>query len=148
MRKDQEQIEGLFAQIIEGWNAGSAVAMASPFSGRADYVAFDGTHTRGRDEIAASHRALFDRFLRGTQLVGKLRSVRFLTEDVALLHAVGSTLMPGESDLAPDRNSVQTLVAVRRESGWELEAFHNTRAVYMGRPEEAAALTEELRSLL
>ena len=31
---------------------------------------------------------------------------------------------------------------------WRLEAFQNTRAQFLGRPEEARALTEELRELL
>jgi uncharacterized protein (TIGR02246 family) len=64
------------------------------------------------------------------------------------MHAVGGTVMGGETDLAPDRNSVQTLVAVKREGEWRLAAFQNTRAHYWGRPELAEQLTKELRELL
>jgi hypothetical protein len=64
------------------------------------------------------------------------------------MHAVGGTVMAGESDLERERNSVQTLVAVKRNGKWSLAAFQNTRAIYMGRPEESQKLTEELRALL
>jgi uncharacterized protein (TIGR02246 family) len=62
--------------------------------------------------------------------------------------AVGGTVMPGQADLEPERNSVQTLVAVKREGEWRLTAFQNSRAQYMGRPDAVQALTEELRQLL
>lgn len=56
--------------------------------------------------------------------------------------------MAEQSDLKPERNSVQTLVAVKRNEKWSLAAFQNTRATYMGRPEESQKLTEKLRALL
>jgi uncharacterized protein (TIGR02246 family) len=64
------------------------------------------------------------------------------------MHAVGGTVMAGQSDLDPERNSIQTLVAVKRNGKWRLAAFQNTRAAYMGRPEESQKLTEELRAVL
>ena len=42
---------------------------------------------------------------KGTRLVGKIRSVRFLTSDVALMHVVGGTIMAGQTDIEPERNS-------------------------------------------
>ena len=62
----------------------------------------------------------FDMFLKGSRLVGKVRSVRFLTTDVAVMHAVGGTVMPGQTDLDSERNSVQTLVVVKRNGRWSL----------------------------
>ena len=64
------------------------------------------------------------------------------------MHAVGGTVMAGQSDLDPERNSIQTLVAVKRNGKWRLVAFQNTRATYMGRPEESQKLAEELRAVL
>ncbi len=47
--------------------------------------------------------------------------------------AEGGTIPRNRSRRAPERDSVQTLVAVRREQRWRLEAFHNTRVCPMGR---------------
>ena len=54
--------------------------------------------------------------------------MRFLSPDVALMHAVGGTVMRGKTDPVPERDSIQTLVAIRQEDGeWRLAAFQNTR---------------------
>jgi hypothetical protein len=57
-------------------------------------------------------------------------------------------MMAGQTDLDPERNSVQTLVAVKRNGKWNLAAFQNTRATYISRPDESQKLTEELQALL
>jgi uncharacterized protein (TIGR02246 family) len=145
---DEAAIRCLYQQAIDGWNASSGDAFAAPFEEDGDLVGFDGTHLKGRKEIAPFHQHLFDMFLKGSRLVGKVTSVRFLTSDVAVMHAVGGTVMAGQTDLEPERNSVQTLVVVKRNSKWGLAAFQNTRATYIGRPEESQKLTEELRALL
>jgi uncharacterized protein (TIGR02246 family) len=145
---DEDAIRGLYQQAIDGWNAGSGDAFAAPFEEDGDLVGFDGTHFKGRQEIASFHQHLFDMFLKGSRLVGKVRSVRFLTSDIAIMHAVGGTVIAGQTDLEPERNSVQTLVAVKRNGKWGLAAFQNTRVTYIGRPEESQKLTEELRALL
>jgi hypothetical protein len=53
--------------------------------------------------------------------------VRFLSPDVAVMHAVGSTVMRGKDEPSPERDSIQTLVAVRQDGQWRLAAFQNTR---------------------
>jgi uncharacterized protein (TIGR02246 family) len=103
----------------------------------------------GRQNIISFHQQLFDNYVKGSRLVGKVRNVRFLTHDVAIMHVVGGTIMAGQTDIEPERNSVQTLVTTKDSKGkWRLAAFQNTRAQYLGRPEQAEALTEELRRLL
>jgi uncharacterized protein (TIGR02246 family) len=145
---DEAAIRALYQQLMDGWNAANGGAFASPFEEDADLVGFDGTSIKGRHEIALFHQRLFDMFLKGSRLVGKVRSLRFATPDVAVMHTVGGTVMAGQTDLDPERNSTQTLVAVKRNGKWILAAFQNTRATYNGRPEESQKLTEELRSLL
>jgi uncharacterized protein (TIGR02246 family) len=146
--QDKMAIEALLHQLIDGWNRGKGDGFAAPFAEDGDQVAFDGTRIEGRQQIAEFHQVLFDRFLSGTRLVGKVVDVRFLAPDVAVAHGIGGTVMPGDTDLAPERNSVQTLVAVKRHGEWRLARLHNSRADFMGRPEATAAFTAELRKLL
>ena len=146
---DESTIRTLYRQLMDGWNKGSGEAYAAPFAEDGDLVGFDGTHLKGHQEIIPFHQQLFDTYVKGSRLVGKVRSVRFLTPEVAVMHAVGGTVMGGQIDIEPDRNSVQTLVAVKLTGGeWRLAAFQNTRAMFIGRPEESQALTEELREEL
>ena len=130
---DERAIRELFEKLLEDWARGDGGAYGSRFTEDADYVAFDGTRTKGREEISASHQQLFDRFLKGTQLTGRVLSVKFLNPDVALVHATGRTIMRGKSRPSPERDSIQTLVAVREGAEWRFAAFHNSRVRPIGR---------------
>jgi len=130
---DEAAVRDLYEQLMEGWNQGSGEAFAAPFADDGDLIAFDGTHFQGREEIVPFHQRLFDTHLKGTRLVGQVTSIRFLGPDVALMHARGGTIMRGKSAPAPERDSIQTLVASRSGGGWRLSAFQNTRVRPIGR---------------
>jgi hypothetical protein len=55
---------------------------------------------------------------------------------------------PGASDIKPEVNSIQTMIATRNEGGWRIALFQNTPAAFHGRPELTQQLTDELRSQL
>ena len=124
---DEAAVRDLYQELMDGWNRGSGDAFAAAFTDDGDLVAFDGTHFKGREEIAPFHRELFERWMKGTRLVGEVKDVRFLSPDVALMHAIGGTVMRGKSEPSPERDSIQTLVAVRQDDKWRLAAFQNTR---------------------
>ncbi len=130
---DEAAVRGLYRELMDGWNRGSGDAFAAAFTEDGDLVAFDGTHFEGREEIAPFHQELFDKWLKGTRLVGRVKSVRFLSPDLALMHAVGGTVMRGKSEPAPERDSIQTLVAIRQGGEWRLAALDNIRVRPMSR---------------
>jgi uncharacterized protein (TIGR02246 family) len=124
---DEVQIRALHERLLDGWNQGSGEAFAAPFAEDAHLVAFDGSILRGRQQIAEVQQQLFDRWLRGTRLVGGETKVRFLGPDAAVVLTVGGTIMRGKSKPAPERDSIQTLVAERGADGWLFVSFQNTR---------------------
>ena len=129
---DEAKIRALFEDLLADWGRGDGEAYGSRFTEDADYVAFDGTRTMGRAEIAASHQELLDKWLKGTHLTGHILSVKFLSSDVALIHATGGTVMRGKTKPSPERDSIQTLVAVRDGTEWRFAAFHNSRVRPIG----------------
>ena len=126
---DAQAVRDLFCQLLDAWGRGDGEAYGALFAEDADYVAFDGSNRRGTRAIADEHQQLFDTWLKGTRLVGQIDTLRFLGPDVALVHASGGTIFPGQKDERGRRPSIQTLVAVRRPDGWRFTAFHNTRIV-------------------
>ena len=128
----EEAVRALYRQLMDGWNQGSGIAFASVFTEDGGLVAFEGTHFKGRKEIAPFHQQLFEKWLKGSRLVGEVRDVRLLSPDAALMHAVGSAVMRGKSEPSPERDSIQTLVATREGGQWRLAAFQNTRVRPMG----------------
>jgi uncharacterized protein (TIGR02246 family) len=130
---EEAAVRALYEQLMDGWNQGSGEAFSAPFAGDGDLIGFDGTHLKGRSEIASFHQSLFTKWLQGSRLVGEVKSVRFLTPEVAVMHAVGGTVMRGKSDPSPERDSIQTLITIKRGDEWRLAAFQNTRVRPMGR---------------
>jgi uncharacterized protein (TIGR02246 family) len=129
---DEQAVRGLYQQLMDGWNQGSATAFAEPMLEDVDFVPFDGVQLKGREAIVRFHGPLFKTHLRGSRLTGKVTGVRFLSPTVALMHARGDTLMRGQSQASPARHSIQTMVAVKGERGWRLAAFQNTRVRPIG----------------
>jgi uncharacterized protein (TIGR02246 family) len=129
---DEAAVRDLYQQLIDGWNRGSGAAFAAVFAEDGDLVAYDGTRFRGRQQIAPFHQELFDKWMQGSRLVGQVEDVRFLSRDVAVMHAVGGTVLRGKTEPSPERDSIQTLVATRQGGEWRLAAFQNTRVRLMG----------------
>lgn len=144
---DELAVRALYQRLLDGWNARDGAAMAAPFAEDGEVIGFDGSLIAGRDAIAAAMAAIFVSHLTPTY-VALARGVRFPTPDTAILRADTGLLPRGQTDLDPDLNARQTLVAVRRDGAWRIALFQNTPAQLHGRPDLAAQLTEELRAEL
>lgn len=125
--QDDNEIRALFDKLLAAWTAGDAAGYGDCFTTDCDYVSYDGSRAKGREAVVDSHHKLFRGVLLGSALVGAVESVRFIAEDVALVHATGSVLMPWRRELPRRRLSRQTIVAVRTEAGWRYTALHNNR---------------------
>ena len=144
---DPDDIGTLYQQLLESWNRRDAAAYAALFAEDASVVGFDGSQMSGRAEIATEIGRIFADHPT-SRYVGKIREVRQLAPDVALLRAVVGMVPPGQSDLNPNVNAIQSLVAARHGGRWLIALFQNTPAQFHGRPELAQQLTEDLRQLL
>lgn len=101
----------------------------------------------GRHRISGQMAAIFAHHATGVY-VGIVRTVQRLGDDSALLHAVSGIVPAGRTDLAPELNAIQSLVARRTDGEWQIVLYQNTPAQFHGRPEAGEALTNELRSRL
>ncbi|HEV7495503.1 SgcJ/EcaC family oxidoreductase [Baekduia sp.] len=143
----ERSLQSLYRAVLAAWNTDDAAAFAAPFADDGQVVGFDGSEITGRASIAEQMAAIFADHATGSY-VGIVRSVRPLGADAALLRAVSGVVPAGESDLKPELNAIQSLVAERRDGSWKIILYHNTPAQFHGRPELAEALTEELRGQL
>lgn len=124
---DERAIRGLYDGLLAAWTRGDAEAYGAGFTADVDYVPFDGSRLTGRHAVVESHDRLFHGVLSGSALVGEVETVRHVHPDVAVVHALGSVLMPWRSKLPKRRLSRQTLVALRTAEGWRFTAFQNAR---------------------
>jgi uncharacterized protein (TIGR02246 family) len=140
-------VDGLYRKLLDQWNKRDAAGYASLFAENGSVVGFDGSPLNGRAEIQSSLQNIFADHPTAAY-VGKVREVRFVTPEVAILRAIAGMVPPGASDLNPAVNTIQTLVAARHEGQWHIALFQNTPAQFHGRPELARQLMDELRQLL
>src|SRR5215213_2117610 len=125
--RDAADIGALYQQLLDGWNQRDAAAYAALFAEDASVVGFDGSQMNGRAEIATEIGRIFADHPT-SRYIGKIREVRLLAPDVALLRAVVGMVPPGQSDLNPDVNAIQSLVATRNDGRWLIALFQNTPA--------------------
>lgn len=144
---DEREVYSLYQEMLDCWNKRNAHDIGALFAKDGNLVGFDGSPLNGQAEIESVHRQIFADHATAA-FVGKVRSVRFLTPKVAVLRAVAGMVPPGQSDLNPAVNMVQTLVAVKHDGQWRITVFQNTPAALHGRPELSEKLTEELRQVL
>jgi len=123
---DEKALHDLFQKIKDGWNQGDGQAYAASFTEDADYIVWNGIYLKGRQAIAAAHQRLFETRFQGSRLEGFIKHIRFLSDDIALVHLHGRPQIPGQEVSAPEQYSIQSLVCIRQADGWRFTSFQNT----------------------
>jgi uncharacterized protein (TIGR02246 family) len=141
---DERSVRTLYEGVLEHWNARDATRMARLFTRDCHLVGFDGSQTEGRAAVESEMTRIFANHPTA-RYVGIVRQVQFLSQTVAALRAVAGMVPPGETDLNPGLNAVQTLIATKDDASWRVALYQNTPAAFHGRPEAVKALTDELR---
>ncbi|HEY6164526.1 MAG TPA: SgcJ/EcaC family oxidoreductase [Nitrososphaeraceae archaeon] len=144
---DEKEVGLLYQELLKRWNKRRASEMTDLFAEDGNLVGFDGSQINGRSEARTVLSQIFANHQTAAYL-GIVKEVRLLSPDVAILRAVAGMVPPGESDINPEVNAVQTLVAVKQQNNWIIALFQNTPAAFHGRPELSERLTEELRQAL
>ena len=123
---DARAIRSAMEDQWASWNQGHMVR-DSDFTPDCDYVTFDGTQLHGLEENRRLHDGFGKGVLRGSELSGRVRRIRFITPEVAVVHSTGNLKLRFHRRPKPNRESVQTTVMRKTADGWRIEAFQNTR---------------------
>ena len=144
---DESQVRLLYQELLKAWNEKNARKMADLIAENGNLVGFDGSQIDGRRQVESVLGKIFADHPTAAY-VSIVRELRLLSPDVALLRAVAGMVPPGQSDINPAVNAVQSLIATKEQGRWRIALFHNTPAAFHGRPELSEQLTEELRQAL
>ncbi|MEH7502170.1 SgcJ/EcaC family oxidoreductase [Neobacillus drentensis] len=141
------EVKAIYTQLLDAWNERNAEGMAELYSEDGESIGFDGSQSIGRQEIFSHLKPIFEHHLTA-RFVSKVKDVRFLSSEIAILRAIAGMVPTGQSDINPNVNTHHTLVVVKSEGNWRIHLFQNTPAQFHGRPEVVQQMTEELRELL
>ncbi|MEU2256114.1 SgcJ/EcaC family oxidoreductase [Nocardia xishanensis] len=120
------EICAVLDRLTEAWAAGDADAFGSVFTEDATYTTYVGTYYEGKADLVEAHRALFDGFLKGTELADSYLGIRFYGPDTAVVTSRGDTYK-GERKSAGELTKTQTYTLVKQDGRWLIAAFHNTK---------------------
>ncbi len=140
-------VQAVYRQLLDAWNNRSARGMADLFTKDGENIGFDGSQAIGRDEIFSHLEPIFANHPTA-RFVSKVKNVKLLSSEIAILRAIAGMVPPQQSDINPQVNTHHTLVVVKKDGNWLIQLFQNTPAQFHGRPELVEQMTEELRTLL
>jgi len=113
---DEDTIRAIHRRMIDAWNAGDSTAFAAPFTDRADFVAWDGTHLNlhhfrdgANDDPSLSVRVLI--------AAGQTKMQRSAYGLIGLLTLTAIPLSAGAAPAQTDRQAtcVASVDAIRAE---------------------------------
>lgn len=123
--EDEKAIRANVEQMVKGWSAKNGAEFAKPFAENSDYVVVNGMHIKGHAANAAAHQQIFDTIYKEQDIAAAIEKIRFVRPDVAVVH-VHSERFPKS-----ERNKIIkariTMVMVKNDGKWEIEAFQNTQ---------------------
>jgi uncharacterized protein (TIGR02246 family) len=147
MNSDLKEVQAVYKKLLDAWNERSAEGMAKLFTDDGESIGFDGSQSIGRQEIFSHLKPIFEHHPTA-RFISKVKDVRFLSSEIAILRAIAGVVPPKQSDLNPNVNTHHTLVVVKRNGDWRIQLFQNTPAQFHGRPELVEKMTAELRELI
>lgn len=146
-QNDENKIRSLYEKLLESWNDNNAVEFAKLFAIDGNVIGFDGSQMNGCNQINDELSKIFANH-KVSSYVGIVREIRTLSPTVFLLRAVAGMVPQGKSEIKPDVNTIQTLVAQQEHDEFLITLYQNTPAAFHGRPELVKQLTEELQKVV
>lgn len=123
---DEELLKRLFENISTAWNSYDCRLFASYYTDDCDYITFTGECVKGRYAIAACHRDMFDGILRDSVLIKHLKSIRFITPQVAIVQQAGTVKLKFQEQVLTSKRSIHTNVVVKEKGEWKIAAFYES----------------------
>ncbi len=147
INNDSKLVEQLYNNLINSWNVRNAEEFAGCFTLNGNSIGFDGSQANGKEEIKNHLKNIFNNHQMASY-VTIIRQVRFISDEVCILQASVGMVPPGQKDINPAVNAIQTIVTKKENNFWLIEQLQNTPAAYHGQPELSERLTAELKKAL
>jgi uncharacterized protein (TIGR02246 family) len=109
----------------EAWNRHDAHATTMSFEQDGDYAAVNGEPSHGWKELEAHYNQLFTGFLKDAHRTDTVRSIRFLTPDVASVD-IDWQLTGAKTKEGKDIKGLLTWIVTKHDGQWLITSYHET----------------------
>jgi uncharacterized protein (TIGR02246 family) len=128
---DETAIRAIMQSQQDAWNKGDAKAFAAHAAQDCLFTNIVGTPFIGRQSFEERHARIFSTIYAGSHLTIRIRTLKFITPDVAIVEA--ELGLSGYKSLAPGVHAQADgilyteleEVFAKRAGGWEMVSFHN-----------------------
>jgi|SRR5579872_5121698 len=123
---DAKAIKQVFAEFYESFSRHDAHAAAMTFAEDADFTNMAGAHQHGRTEVEAHLAMLFAGALKDARRTDIVKSIRFLTPNLASVDAdtVISGTKAADGSEAPPRKGLMVTTMTKQNGRWLISVFH------------------------
>lgn len=123
---DKYQIEKIVNDLADAWTNADGAAFAAHFADDHDFITWFGMYLpKSNPEFnATSHQGIFNTIYKDTRQYMVVDKIRFVNEDVALVHVFGALSNKDENRPgAPD--VLISLVMQKKDQNWQIVSLHN-----------------------
>ena len=124
---DRQAVLDVLARLYQAWEAGDAEAFVADYTEDATVVQ-PGVYKKDREEVRTTMAAAFAGPLSGSRATDHPSSIRFLTDDTAIVISEGGIIFAGQDAVASEGMVRASWVLVRRDGGWRIASYHNSPA--------------------
>jgi uncharacterized protein (TIGR02246 family) len=128
---DRLAVESLIGSLADAWKRGDADEYARRFVPDGTFTNFLGMFFQGRDAFRERHDSVFKTVFKGSTLVPKITTLRFIRLDVAVVDIDAEVrdvaALPSGLAAMPDGAACTKLlmVLVKERGDWWISAYHN-----------------------
>lgn len=117
--------ETALGKIVAAWAKNDGDAFAAACAEDATLI-LPGLYLKNREEIRQFFTTAYAGPYQGTRVFGEPLSLRYLSDDVAVIVTQGGVLHPGDEKVTPEREIRATWVVTRKNDDWLIAAYQNT----------------------
>ena len=123
---DQKAIKKVIQTMADAWGEADGEKFASVFADNHDFIVWNGFYFKdiNPQQNAQNHNYIFESIYKGTDMYFEIDQMRFVREDVAIVHVYGAVTIKGKPK-PEDPTVLFTAVLEKTESDWLISSFHN-----------------------
>ncbi|TMR02188.1 SgcJ/EcaC family oxidoreductase [Actinomadura soli] len=121
----ERAVRAVLDEVYAAWAQGDADAFVVPYAETAT-ATLPGTYLPSKEAIRDTMARLFTGAFEGSKGIHKVRNIRFVCSDLAIVSSQGAVVFAGQTEPGSSSLALETWVLSEEDGAWRVQAFHST----------------------